>query len=161
MQKNNKCYDTLVKHHIDNLMLLFFKDIGPVLQTCLTQFQSGAPLVPLIKDEMVQLFTKIMQFFIKWNVLEEASSNYKLISVDVTKKENRMESAVMELPTATSNLLLKSSCSKERKIKFRCECTAIPINIVFILGHKDKYAKYDKQSKYLQEDLKGKLDFVR
>ena len=45
--------------------LLFFKDIGPVLQTCLTQFQSGAPLVPLIKDEMVQLFTKIMQFFIK------------------------------------------------------------------------------------------------
>ena len=65
MQKNNKCYDTLVKHHIYNLMLLFFKDIGPVLQTCLTQFQSGAPLVPLIKDEMVQLFTKIMQFFIK------------------------------------------------------------------------------------------------
>ena len=55
-----------------------------------------------------------------------------------------MESAVMKLPTATSNLLLKSSCSKERKIKFRCECTAIPINIVFILGHKDKYAKYDK-----------------
>ena len=54
-----------MKHHIDNLMLLFFKDIGPVLQTCLTQFQSGAPLVPLIKDEMVQLFTKIMQFFIK------------------------------------------------------------------------------------------------
>ena len=94
-------------------------------------------------------------------MLEEASSNYKLISVDVTKNENRMESAVMKLPTATSNLLLKSSCSKERKIKFRCECTAIPINIVFILGHKDKYAKYDKQSKYLREDLKGKLDFVR
>ena len=65
MQKNNKCYDTLVKHHIDNLMLLFFKDIAPVLQTCLTQFQSDAPLVPLINDEMAQLFTEITQFFIK------------------------------------------------------------------------------------------------
>ena len=94
-------------------------------------------------------------------MLEEANNNYKLISVDVTKKENRMESAAMKFPTATSNLLLKSSCSKERKIKFCFECTAIPTNIIFILGYKDKYVKYDKQSKYLQEDLKGKLDFVR
>ena len=125
-------------------MLLFFKDIAPVLQTCLTQFQSDAPLVPLVNDEMAQLFTEITQFFIKWNVLEEANNNYKLISVDVTKKENRMESAVMKLPTATSNLLLKSSCSKERKIKFCFECTAIPTNIIFILGYKDKYVKYDK-----------------
>ena len=54
-----------MKHHIDNLMLLFFKDIAPVLQTCLTQFQSDAPLVPLINDEMAQLFTEITQFFIK------------------------------------------------------------------------------------------------
>ena len=66
--KNNKSYDTLVKHHIDSLILLklqFFKDMTSVLQTYLTQFQSDALLVSFINDEMLQPFTKIMRFFYK------------------------------------------------------------------------------------------------
>ena len=66
--KNNKSYDT------------------SVLQTYLTQFQSDALLVSFINDEMVQPFTKIMRFFIKQNVLEEASSNYKLINIGANHK---------------------------------------------------------------------------
>ena len=41
-----------------------------------------------------------------------------------------MESAATKLPTATSNLLLKSSRSKEKKIKFRGYCAAIFMNII-------------------------------
>ena len=67
----------------------FFKDITTILQTYLTQVQSDAPLVPFVNDEMVQLFTKIMRYFVKRNVLEEAGSDYKLIIIDVAKKENR------------------------------------------------------------------------
>ena len=67
----------------------FFKDIGSVLQTYLTQFQSDASLVPFINDGMVQLLTKIMRFFIKRNVLEEASSDYKLINIALQRtKQN-------------------------------------------------------------------------
>ena len=67
----------------------FFKDIGSVLQTYLTQFQSDAPLVPFINDGMVQLLTKIMRFFTKRNVLEEASSDYKLINIALQRtKQN-------------------------------------------------------------------------
>lgn len=73
----------------------------------------------------------------KRNVLEGASSDYKLINIDVTKtrkeenrKENRMESVVIKFPTATSNLLPKSSCFKEKKIKFLGDCAAILINII-------------------------------
>ena len=85
-------YDTLMKYHIDSLMLVtiqFFKDIGSALQTYLTQFQSDASLVPFINDGMVQLLTKIMRFFIKRNVLEEASSDYKLINIALQRtKQN-------------------------------------------------------------------------
>ena len=99
----------------------------------MTRFQSDAPLIPFINDEMVQLFTKIMRYFVKRNVLEEAGSDYKLINIDVAKKENRKESSAIKLPTATNNLLLKSGCSKEKKIKFQGECAVILMNIILKL----------------------------
>ena len=95
----------------------FFKDIATILQTYLTRFQGDAPLVPFINVEIVQLFTKIMRYFVKRNVLEEAGSDYKLINNDVAKKENRKESSAIKLPTATNNLLVKSGYSKEKKNK--------------------------------------------
>lgn len=88
----------MVKDHIDSLMLVkiqFFKDIAYMLQTYLTQ--SDTLLVSFINDEMVQLSTKIMQFFIKRNILKEATSDYKVINIDFTKKENRIESAAIKL----------------------------------------------------------------
>ena len=66
--KNNKSYDTLVKHDIDSSMFVktqFFKDIASVLQPYSIQNQNDAPLVTFICDEMVQLFTKIMRFLTK------------------------------------------------------------------------------------------------
>lgn len=107
--KNNKSYDTMVKHHIYSLMLVkiqFFKDIASLLQTYLTSFRV---MHWVIVDKMVQLFTKIM--------LEEASTDYKQININITKKGNRMESATIRLPTATTSFFLKSSSSKEKKIK--------------------------------------------
>ena len=41
-----------------------------------------------------------------------------------------MESAATKLSTATSNLLLRTSRSKEKKIKFRGYCAAIFMNII-------------------------------
>ena len=82
---------------------------------------------------MVQLFTKIMRYFVKGNVLEEAGSDYKLINIDVAKKENRKESSAIKLPTATNNLLVKSGCCKENKIKFQGECSVILMNIILKL----------------------------
>ena len=87
---NNKSYDTLVKHHIDSLMLVEIQFFTSVFQTCLIQFQRDVLLVPFINNEMVQLFTKIMRFFIKQSMLKEASSDYKLMTIDVIKKEIRM-----------------------------------------------------------------------
>ena len=43
--KNNKSYDTMVKHHIYSLMLVkiqFFRDIACLLQIYLIQFQNDA-----------------------------------------------------------------------------------------------------------------------
>ena len=90
--KNNKSYDTLVKHHMESLMLVkmqFFKNIATILQTYLTRFQRDAPLIPFINDEMVQLFTKIMRHFVKGNVLEEAGSDYKLTLTLQRRKTGR------------------------------------------------------------------------
>ena len=113
-----------------NSILTVFKDIASLIETYLTQFQSDVSLAPFINGEMVQQFTKIMQFFIKRNALDETSSDYKLININVTKKENRIESAAIKLPTATSNFLLKSSYSKEKKIEYWGDCVAILMNII-------------------------------
>ena len=105
-------------HSLMLVKMQFFKDIAyVVLQTYLTQFESDAPVVPSINNEMVEIFTKIMQFLIKRNLLEEASSDYKPINIDVTKKENRMESAAIKLLRATNNLILKMSYFKGKKKK--------------------------------------------
>ena len=69
----------------------------------------------------------------KRNVLKEASSDFKLINIDVTRKENSMGSAAIKLHTTTSNLLLKSSCFKEKKIKFLGDCAVILMNIMLKL----------------------------
>lgn len=62
-----------------------------MLQTYLTKFESEASLVSFIQDEVVQWFNKIMQFFTKENVFQEAGSGFKLVNIDVAKKENRMK----------------------------------------------------------------------
>lgn len=118
-------------HSLMLVKMQFFKDIAyVVLQTYLTQFESDAPVVPSINNEMVEIFTKIMQFLIKRNLLEEASSDYKPINIDVTKKENRMESAAIKLLRATNNLILKMSYFKGKKKKNRGDCAAILMSII-------------------------------
>lgn len=56
-----------------------------------------------------------------------------------------MESAATKLPTATSNLLLKSSRSKEKKIKFRGYCAAILMNIILKLQERSPFKKKKKE----------------
>lgn len=119
-------------HSLMLVKMQFFKDIAyVVLQTYLTQFESDAPVVPSINNEMVEIFTKIMQFLIKRNLLEEASSDYKPFNIDVTKKENRMESAAIKLLRSTNNLILNMSYFKgKKKKKNRGDCAAILMSII-------------------------------
>ena len=62
-----------------------------------------------------------MKMFAKRDVLDAATPGYKLIKIDLSKLENPKLSDLIDLPTATKNLLKSKVPRENKKRQFRKE----------------------------------------
>ena len=121
----NKSYATLTTHYRDSLVLAkfnFFKYVAGMFQEYLVVFQSDSPLVPFLSDAIERIYRKIAKMFIKKEVLENADTPLKLIKLEVSKKENQCAVELVNLGTATKDVLRKSSTNDVKKKQFKKEC---------------------------------------
>ena len=84
-------YDLLVSAYQDKLTiakLTFFKNVAVILKSCLVVFQTDNPLILFLSDVLDGMIQKIINIFIKKEVLTEANMICKLIKIDVEKVEN-------------------------------------------------------------------------
>ena len=91
--KQNKSYETLVKHYLDRVMLAkfhFFKFVASIFKNYLTSFQTDNPMLPFLSEAVEKIMRRLMNMFVK-EVLEEANTAYNLIKLDVSKKKKTFQ----------------------------------------------------------------------
>ena len=85
----NKSYETLVKYYTGPLMpakFKFFEYIASVFEPYLTVFQTDAPMIPFIYEQLKEIYDKLLSMVSKIDSLEEASISKKLKASWLNKK---------------------------------------------------------------------------
>ena len=129
--KQNKSYEALVKHYLDRVMLAkfhFFKFVASIFKNYLTSFQTDNPMLPFLSVE--KIMRRLMNMFVKKEVLEEANTAYKLIKLDVSKKENLSAPQLVDCGTATKHFLKSNNLPADQKLQFKKSCVAMLVSIV-------------------------------
>ena len=86
----------------DDLMLMkfqFFKKIASVVSVDLTKFQTDAPTMLFLPGLLERNLCQVMKMFLRAAVVDDATSLYKLIKIDLEKK-------ISWLLTLSNSLLL-------------------------------------------------------
>ena len=88
--RDNISYDTLVKSHTDLLMTAkfhFFKHVASIFQEFLELFQTDKPMVPFLSISLEKVFGRLLKKFVSSELLEEVNTPYKLVTLDLSKKD--------------------------------------------------------------------------
>ena len=121
----NISFDVLVKHHTDPLMLIklhFFKFIASILSPFLRRCQTPKPMIPFLSTELDATLRQVMSLFLRRQVIEEATTPYKLLKIDLGKRESMVDLQNVDLGTAANSALNKSKVKDDLKMKFRKDC---------------------------------------
>ena len=132
-QPQNKSFNVLVKHHTDPLMLIklhFFKFIASILSPFLRCFQMPKPMIPFSSTELDATLRRVMSLFLRRQVIEEATTPYKLLKIDLGKRESMVDLQNVDLGTAANSALNKSKVKDDLKMKFRKDCVKILVKLI-------------------------------
>ena len=136
MPKNNKSYNSLVKH-LDLLIpakLHFFVFLAGILKPYLVLFQTDAPMLPFMYNELSQILTRLLGLIYRKEKLDEASTLPKIMKVDwPNKKENQLDDCLIDVGAAAKNSLTKAKVAAEKKRPFRKGCNLFVLNTLLKL----------------------------
>jgi hypothetical protein len=132
--KRPKCksYEVLASHYKDKLViakLQFFRDVALRLKNYLVPFQTDSPMLPFLNDTLEGMLRKLLSVFIRKEVLDSASTSYKLIKLDVEKKENHLPADTIKLGTAVKSLLRSNNISEGSKHQFKKDCVQLLVQL--------------------------------
>ena len=131
--QNNSSFDTLATSHKDPLMpikLNIFRDVAGQLNTFLTKFQSNAPLVPFLADNIESILQRFMKYILLKKVVDDAASQYDLIEIDVKDTAKYKPITTVNLPTAAATLLCSGSFSDAQKVSVKKAFIALMKKII-------------------------------
>ena len=132
-QPKNKSYERLTQCVNDKLIplkLLFFKEIAGILNNFLRPFQTENPMVPFLSDAYEDLLRKLMKMFLLRSHVDAAQTPRALIKVDVKKKDVQLPLNQLRLPTSVKAAISSSSCSADKKDRFRKDCVSFLIGVI-------------------------------
>ena len=136
--KRPKCksYDVLAAAYKDKLMVAkftFFNNIAAALKCYLVAFQSDKPMVPFLSNVLEGMTRKIMNLFIRKEVMIEANTPHKLIKIDVEEVQNRLPVDMVNPGTAVKAILRSKEITDGAKHQFRKDCVAFLTNLILKL----------------------------
>ena len=129
----NKSFNVLVKHHTDPLMLIklhFFKFIASILSPFLRRFQTPKPMIPFLSTELDATLRQVMSLFVWWQIIEEATTPYKFLKIDLGKRESMVDLQNVDLGTAANSVLNNSKVKDDLKMKFCKDCVKILVKLI-------------------------------
>ena len=128
-----KSYTNRVEHYQDKFIpakMQFFKDIAKKLNVFLTRFQTNNPMLRLLSDNLVDMFTSVLSMVIKRNVLNDATAALKLVKIDMTDKENKIDAMSIKFFTALKEVLSALGATDVKIQNFKKECKGSVMAII-------------------------------
>ena len=96
-----------------------FKDVAHKMNLFLTVFQTDAPMIPFLSDTLESLMRRIMGYFVRGTVLDEAATPYQLMKIDVSfDSKSLLLVKDVKLPTATKAMLKQITPTPGQKETF-------------------------------------------
>lgn len=136
-QPKNRSYETLLEHHKNRLIparFAFFSFIAGILKPFLVIFQSDNPLVPFLYDELSQIVYRLVRLVYKQSKLEDTAQLSEIMNKEfLMNPENQLEEYLVDIGSATKDLLASINTANEKKRRFRGDCKNVVINILLKL----------------------------
>ena len=107
---NIQSFQTLrnnVQNPLITAKLQFFISVAKILKPFLEKFQTDAPMMPFMANELQSILNTILSKFIKTSVLDADTSITKLSKIDVLKKDNLVKPKEVDTGFATKVLYRK------------------------------------------------------
>ena len=110
--------------------------MASIFKNYLTSFQTGNPILPFLSEAVEKIMRRLTNMFVKKEVLEEGSTAYRLIKLDVSKKENLSAPQWVDCGTGTKHFLKSNNLLADQKLQFKKSCVAMLVSIVQKLQEK-------------------------
>ena len=91
--------------------------------------------MPFLSDTIEKIMRRLMQKFVKKEVLEEANASYRLFKVDLTYKKIILLAEQVDIGTAAKNTINSNNIPSNKKLQFRKGCLKF-LSIIKILQDK-------------------------
>ena len=112
------------------IKLHFFKFIASILSPYLRRFQTPKPMILFLSTELDATLRQVMSLFLRRQVIEEATSPYKLLKIDLEKRESMGDLQNVDLETAANSALNKSKVKDDLTMKFLKDCVKILVKLI-------------------------------
>ena len=123
-QPSGRSFETVRLAIEDPLMtakLSFFSYVASLLEPFLTKYQTNCPMVPYLYTDLTALFRSLMKVIVRDAVLEQCSSGYKLLQINICEsnlKSSKDFSIGFVAEGALRNLTKKDLLPKKAKDEF-------------------------------------------
>ena len=104
--------------------LAFFSSVALMFEPYLRGYQTAAPMMPFLHDDLAELLRCLLRRFVKQPVLKNADTSSKLIKIDLANKDTLVSSKDVDIGVAAVKALASSKISDLSKMQFRNECIA-------------------------------------
>jgi len=126
---DNKSYATIKEATNDPLFkckLCFFQCVANHLQPFLALYQTDKPMVMFLAGDLSIMIRALMRKFIKEDVLVAASTDDRLLKIDVTEKTSHEQYKQIDLGLSTDKelkeVVKKGDVSQKQVMEFRIDC---------------------------------------
>ena len=129
----NASYDVLCEAVKDNVIIpkfQFFKSVAELLVPFLKDYQTSRPLVPFLCEDLSVVLRSVMRKFLKPEVLAEATTATKLVSIDVGDKSLHATYKNIDLGFVTQQALRSLSLRDKELMDFRMDCKEFLVTLL-------------------------------
>ena len=108
----------------------FFFYVAGFLKSYLVSFQTDSLMVPFMSDEMEKLFRKFCRLVLKPEVVDEATTPYRLIEINISDKNIQKKYIKTNTGTAATDDLRDNYIKSDIKKSFTKECFNTVVDIL-------------------------------
>lgn len=115
------CTDPLMQAKL-SFLLSFSKEVAPFL----TRYQTDRPMIPFLGEDLFNLMSSIMSRFVKADVMANANTLTKLMSLDIADTKNLAHARKVDVGFCAEkllkNLVSTKKISDRAELEFRNDC---------------------------------------
>jgi len=100
----------------------FFASVAALLEPFLKRYQSAAPMVSFLYDDLSNILRSLVSRFVKRTVVDGAKTTQDLLKIDVSSKDIRCLYKDVDIGVAAQKAVIQCKVGDQEKMKFRVQC---------------------------------------